>query len=326
MHPVRTLMLLSCLFVAYASLAVGQVLSVAGAPPRPLGEGPGVRAATTPAPLTLALSQEERGHSAAVAWRTDYAQAMAEAERQSKMLLIHFGDRESDGLSRRFKTETLGDPKVTRKLQDYVCVELPLTAKIKVHGKDVVLLEHAAFGEMLGRPGIAIVDFRAAQEPQRGAVVSTFPLTEKLWYTPQRMAVILTLPPGTLTQRTLIYAVRTHPDNPESTAGELLPDLTEEAESHSQYQANIRLQGHHFWDRRFRRIVARLPGGLSAREVCAESWPGENLVEAAVECVRCWRLSDGHWDAVRSRHPYFGYDMKRGDNGIWYATGIFGGG
>jgi hypothetical protein len=27
---------------------------------------------------------------------------------------------------------------------------------------------------------------------------------------------------------------------------------------------------------------------------------------------------------VRSRHPLFGYDIKRGRNGIWYATGIFG--
>jgi len=98
----------------------------------------------------------------------------------------------------------------------------------------------------------------------------------------------------------------------------------EEAQSHSQYQADIRRQGHHYWESRFHRIVARLPGGLGAREVCAESWPGENLVEAAIECVRCWRLSDGHWSAVRAPNRCFGYDMKRGSNGVWYATGIFG--
>jgi hypothetical protein len=58
--------------------------------------------------------------------------------------------------------------------------------------------------------------------------------------------------------------------------------------------------------------------------VCAESWPGENLVEAAIECVRCWRLSSGHWEAVRTQHTVYGYDMKRGSNDVWYATGIFG--
>ena len=34
------------------------------------------------------------------------------------------------------------------------------------------------------------------------------------------MAVILDLPPGTLTQRTLIYAVRTHPERPASADGQ----------------------------------------------------------------------------------------------------------
>jgi hypothetical protein len=137
------------------------------------------------------------------------------------------------------------------------------------------------------------------------------------------MAVILELPPGTLTQRTLIFAVRTHPDKPESAEGNPLPYLYEEAQSHSQHQADIRLQGHHQWETRFHRIAARLDG-LLPKEVCAESWPGENIVEAAIDCVHCWRLSDGHWNAVRSAHLAFGYDMKRGSNGIWYATGIFG--
>ena len=59
-------------------------------------------------------------------------------------------------------------------------------------------------------------------------------------------------------------------------------------------------------------------------EVVAESWPGQDLVDAAEEAVHSWRQSPGHWSAVRSRQPVFGYDIKRGLNGIWYATGIFG--
>ena len=151
----------------------------------------------------------------------------------------------------RFKTETLDDAQVRRKLEDYVCVQLPLAAKITVDGKDVKLLEHPAFHEMLGRPGIAIVDFRSADPKLRGVVVSMFPITEKLWYTPRQMAVILTLPPGTLTQRTLIYAVRIHPDRPASTDSELSADLLKEAQSHAQYQAAIEVQGHQHWESRF---------------------------------------------------------------------------
>lgn len=262
---------------------------------------------------------------AEVAWQTDYAKAMTEAESRNKMMFIYFCDIDGDQPCNRFKKETLDDPQVRRKLQDYVCVRIPLDAKIKMQGEDVVLLKHESFYEMLGKAGIAIVDFRSTEGPLRGSIVSTFPITEKHWYTPERMAVILDLPTGSLTQRTLIYAVRIHPDKPESTDGRPLPMLFEETLSHSQYQADIRLQGHHRWGTRFRRIVARLPGGMTACEVCAESWPGESLVEAAIECVRCWRFSEGHWSAVRARHRFFGYDMRRGSNGIWYATGIFGG-
>jgi len=259
-----------------------------------------------------------------VAWEPGYAQAMEVAERQGKMLFIYFCGCGPDSPCMRFKAETLDDPVVCRKLQDYVCVELPVDATIRSDGKDLSLLKHEAFHEMLGRPGIAILDFKHADSPFYGRVVSTFPITEKLWYTPERMAVILDLPPGTLTQRSLIYAVRIHPDKPASTDGDLNDRLVEEAQKHSQHQADIRLQGHHQWERRFHRIVGELPRRLTAKEVCAESWPGENLVEAAIECVRCWRLSDGHWSAVRAPNRCFGYDMKRGVNGIWYATGIFG--
>ena len=126
---------------------------------------------------------------------------------------------------------------------------------------------------MLGRPGVAIVDFAHADPKLHGNVVSVFPLTATLSYTPEQMGVILDLPPGTLTQRTLIYAVRVHPEHPASTAGQLDSHLVQEAESHSENQARMRLQGHHFWETRFHRINAILPAGLIAREVCARVGP-----------------------------------------------------
>jgi len=259
-----------------------------------------------------------------VNWLTDYATAYQDARRQGKMLLLRFCDPENNPLCARLDRETMSDPTVRRKLQNFVCVRVPVDATITVEGKQTRLLDHSGFAEMLGQPGVAIIDLAHRDTKHYGRVVSAFPLTSRLWYTPAQMAVILDLPPGSITQRTLIYAVRTHPERPASTDGEIDTNLEEEAESHSQYQARIRLQGHHRWESRFHRIRALLPGGLTAIEVCAESWPGERLVEAAIDCVRSWRQSSGHWSAVRSRHPYYGYDMKRGPNGVWYATGIFG--
>lgn len=278
---------------------------------RPEGQGdmPTPRAPTEPA--------------IAVAWMDDYTAAVATARQRKKMLLVYFDAPAGDAPADRFERETLSDPQVRRKLSEYVCVRVPLDAQVVDGHRSVVLLRHPAFREMLGRGGVAIVDYAHAEAAYSGQVVSTFPLTEQLAYPPERMKVILDLPPGTLTQRTLIYAVRIHPEHPKSTDGTADPYLLAQAESHSRYQARIRLQGHHHWESRFHQINAHLPGGLTAREVCAESWPGQNLVEAAIECVDSWRHSSGHWGAVRTYHLVYGYDMKRGSNGIWYATGIF---
>lgn len=257
-------------------------------------------------------------------WSGDYAEAMAMAEREGKMMLIVFSAGAGDGPSRRFESDTLAHPQVVEKLKNVVRVTLPVDARVSVKGQRVELLKHASFAEMLGGPGLAMLDFAHRGAPYYGTVVSTFPLLDDRTYNVEQMLAILDLPPGTLTQRTLIYAVRTHPERPASTEGHLDPYLAEEAESHSRYQARIGLQGHHSWETRFHRINAKLPDGLTASEVCAESWPGEGLLEAALECVRCWRFSSGHWAAVRAAHRCYGYDMQRGSNGIWYATGIFG--
>ena len=268
----------------------------------------------------LVLAEEKAAPAVGISWETGYLHAMDVANRQQKMLLIFFRDP-NDPQSQRFQSETLASAEVRQKLREFVCLSLPLDAKVAMEGKDVVLLEHPTLREMLGRPGLAIADFAHAGPPLHGCVVSVFPLTGSMFYGPAEMKVILDLPPGTLTQRTLIYAVRIHPERPASAQGRPDDRLLAEAESHSQYQARIGLQGHHGWGVRFPRIAAML--GCSPREVCAESWPGQNLIESAIECVRCWRLSSGHWNAVRACNRAFGYDMKLGANGVWYATGIF---
>ncbi len=185
------------------------------------------------------------------------------------------------------------------------------------------LIRHRSFAELQGQAGVAIIDFTNPQSKFFGHVVSIYPLSLPGALTTEDLTALLTLPTGSLTQRTLILAVRIHPERPGSTSGTLLTTLAKESESHSLHQARINNQGHHNWESRFHRISGRLPGGHLAQEVCAESWPGKGLIAAALDVVDSWRHSSGHWRAVRGRHSYYGYDMKRGSNGIWYATGIF---
>ncbi len=262
-----------------------------------------------------------------IVWHDTYAAAIHQARAENKMALLWFYLSSDPQWNAYFEKYVLADPEVQQSLQEkYVCAKLTPDAtvdptKMGEEGKRV--LSHPSFAELAGQPGLVIIDMTDEESPHFHDVVSIYPFRSGP-IDSYGMYALLNLPPGTLTQRTLVWAVMTHPERPQSAYGNWSSALSAEAEMHSQYQAAIGVQGHHQWETRFQRIISRLPGGLVAQEVCAESWPHQGLIEAARECVQSWRQSSGHWDAVRRHHPFFGYDMKRGANGTWYATGIFG--
>lgn len=258
-----------------------------------------------------------------ILWHDDYMAATAAAAQQGKMLFIFFHHPDNNAGRKAFEKYSL-TPAVLDSHQDrYVWAKVPVNAQIQIGGKPTKVLDHAAFREMHGQQGIAIVDYHNRDKELYGQVVSEFPFSKTSYYTPKNLATVLDLPAGTLTQRTMVFAVRIHPEAPASTHGQSSNVLAGEAQSHSNHQASIGVQGHHSWDSRFQRINGRLPASLTAQEVVAESWPNEDLVTACIDCVHSWRQSPGHWSAVSGRQRMFGYDIKRGGNGIWYATGLF---
>lgn len=254
-------------------------------------------------------------------WYDDYSAAVRTAINEERMLLIYF--RDEDQQKQADFQRVLADAQVAELLNNYVLAELPLDATIGASNDSTKLLSHGSFQHMAGQPGVAIVDYVDSDDENYGYVVSQFPFRNHRVRNVHQMRTILSLPRGSLTQRTLIYAVRMHPERPRSTNGIFRRLLAAATFQHSRLQARIQRQGHHSWDSRFQQLSGQLPGGLQPTEVCAESWPGQNLEDAAIECVRSWRYSSGHWSAVSADNTYYGYDMKRGSNGIWYATGIF---
>jgi hypothetical protein len=256
-------------------------------------------------------------------WRTDYCQAKVEASQSRRDLCVFFREPARDPSLSQLDTAVAELETQERISRRFVFADLPLSASIERDGLPQRLLDHPAFAELNRAPGLAILDLSDPTSHTFGYVVSVYPFPPGELVTPAHLSALLNLPPGSLTQRTLILAVRIHSESPRSTTGEFSPLLSEEAEHHSRHQANITLQGHHQWESRFHRINAKLPNALLAQEVCAESWPGQGLLAAALECVHSWRQSPGHWEAVRTGHPLFAYDMARGRNGVWYATGIF---
>jgi len=263
--------------------------------------------------------------SAQTRWYASYADGWREAERSGKMMLVWFQDDTERSLHDEVGQAFRCDKSVQAHLEDFVLVKLPVDAEITSQGKQIRLLEHAAFAEMHGRGGLAIIDLVDSTAETFKHVVSAFPFMKGKYYRfhVEYLPVILGLPRGTITQRTMIWAVRVHPEHPASTEGEESETLVAEACSHSHYQARIRLQGHHQWENRFHRIRRLLGGRTLPVEVVAESWPDETMIDSCIDCVASWRQSSGHWHAVSQHHSVYGYDIHRGANGIWYGTGIF---
>ncbi len=260
-------------------------------------------------------------------WRESYGEGWSAAEQERRLLLLQLWTPSDRKLAEVWRREMTNTAVLRERLAGHVLAHCDASQPATPTDPNAIG-KHPAFAELHGRSGLAIIDLQSAGQSNYGRVISLVPVEGKgdaTRFPPAAsVQVLLDLPAVSLTQRTLIYAVRLHPEGPRSTNGLSNPLLMEEAEKHSRYQASIGIQGHHAWDRRFHAINARLPSGAIAQEVCAESWPGQDLFAAAIECVRSWRQSSGHWSAVSGHQTFFGYDMKRGSNGVWYATGIFG--
>jgi hypothetical protein len=269
-------------------------------------------------------AKAETTESGSLEWHTNYADAYAKAKRDGRMLLVNFVPSGDNAAQRQLENAIEKDRSLERRLQSMVLVRVPRDYKSGAGGHDGPLVNHPAFAHLHGRTGIAIIDLKNSNAPYYGKVVTALPFSSGKYYRwrTSHLNVALGLPPGTITQRTMIWAVRIHPESPDSTAGHCHGALTEAAKKHSEYQARIGVQGHHRWESRFHQIRAQANAG-EASEVVAESWPNQNMIDSCIDCVASWRHSPGHWGAVRGRHRLFGYDIRRGRNGIWYGTGIF---
>lgn len=225
---------------------------------------------------------------------TDYGKAYETAQAQKKWLVIDFGTR--------FDFASIDAEKLDR----CVICQLDTDAVCHLDGREQRVRSHEAFRELSTEKGIVIVDFQS--EEYKSAVVSV--LTER-HLQPSNVAALLDLPTGSLTQRTLVWALRIHPDQPQSVYGTPDKALMEHAQQHSLAQANSNTQYHN------------LPVAIAQSEIVAESWPWNHcVVEAALDIVHSWSQSPGHWGAACRPYQFYGYDMKHSGQ-KWFATGVF---
>ena len=275
-------------------------------------------------------------HTTPVCWETDYEYAVTMAKLSSRCLLIYLcADSESEipeelaalpvvSACRKFDTIVLDDSSVRSGLCRYLPLKLPMDVKITGNdGTATTIYSLPGFEHMVGHPGLIVIDFEHWDKPHYGEVVGILPFLRGVSPTVEQAETFLELPPGTLTQRTLTYAVRTHPDNPLSADGEPAPIVVQMATEHALYQAERNILTHYnFGTRSYRAKEVLGESGMPA-EICAQSQSGLGLFEGAISSMRAWRYSSAHWSIAKRFHRYYGYDMVRGKNGAWYAVGFF---
>jgi hypothetical protein len=265
----------------------------------------------------------ETVNAAGLDWHADYYAAYSEAAAEKRFLLINVTPTTASSAQQSAEQFMTAQPRLRQQLEHVTRLRVPANATIDVEGQARRLLSFSAFAELAGGPGFVLIDLRNEGEPYYGHTVSVLPFSSGKYYhwRPDYLSTILSIPAGTLTQRTMIWAVRIHPEGPQSTSGVHHETLADGAAQHASYQASVGQQGHQNFETRFHSLSAAAGGGVS--EVCAESWPGQNMIDSCIDCVDSWRHSSGHWRGVSRRHRAFGYDIRRGRNGIWYGTGIF---
>jgi len=269
----------------------------------------------------------------ALSFINDYAAATEAARDAGAMLLVSIEPEvnDDDPVGSHLQQPDL-QKRFAESATPWVFCRLPLEGTTAIKGEQIRLVDHPSLVELRRGAGVFTVDYahevpEDGSPPVYGRIVSILPRTPGKYYrfATSHIDELADMPAGTLTQRSMILAVRIHPERPRSTEGVADPVLASEAANHSKYQASLGNQGHHNWSTRSRRILSRVSHSISSPvEVVAESWENQDLLDSCVDCVSSWRQSSGHWNAVRSRHTIFGFDIRRGRNGIWYATGIFG--
>lgn len=256
-------------------------------------------------------------------WLTDYDPAVERALKEKKDLVILF--QENGELE-----DAMKGTDVRKRLEKFICLKIPVTYKYEGNA----LLEHEALRDMVGKPGLTIISYHDDKLPTHGYVISAHPFVGSRYrwaprYGVEEVKLILDLPAfATLSQRSMIYAVSVHPERPQSVYCQLHPAMLQHAQSHSRRQAGAHRLHHANLSAAISIIGSQMGVGLGgASEVVAESGGrvvgGESVLEAAFGSVDGWRGSPGHWSAVSRPHRYYGYDIARGANGTWYATGIF---
>lgn len=292
---------------------------------------PGIPDAGTSVALTEPVEEPATDDPAeSLSWHNDYLAAYVEASQEKRYLLMLFRENVVGGepLS---SADKIFAPSMRPMLEQFSRVELPLNAAMpNLSGKNNdspqndlpnLLLKHRSFRHLGMQQGIAVVDLTDPASPNHARVVSVLPLPEGGQFNGDDLMLALNLPKGAISQRTLLFAIRSTVPDSSLSMREFSPALIELAHRNSRYMANAGQTGSFDQENRQRKIEEKFGPQAELKELVFATKSEATIHDAALQAVTSWISNSESFEILDSPATAMGMDMfQDSESGRWYVT------
>ena len=265
-----------------------------------------------------------------LSWHSDYLAAYVEASQEKRFLLMLFRENAIGG-EPLAPTDSVFDPSLRPMLEQFSRVELPLNAAMpNVSSKSEdpeqdalpnLLLKHRSFRHLGMRPGIAVVDLTDPASPNHARVVSVLPLPENGQFNNADLMLALNLPQGAISQRTLLFAIRSTVPDSSLSMREFSQTLIELAHRNSRFMANAGQVGSFDRENRAQQIEKEFGPQAKLKELVFATEAETRIQDAALQAVTSWISNSESFDILDSPARAMGMEMfQNSESGRWFVT------
>lgn len=263
-------------------------------------------------------------------WHSDYLAAYVEASQEKRYLLMLFRENVVGGAPLASADEIFA-PSMRAMLEQFSRVELPLNAAMpNLSGNDNnsqqndlpnLLMKHRSFRHLGMQPGIAVVDLTAPASPNHARVVSVLPLPESGQFNGDVLMLALNLPKGAISQRTLLFAIRSTVPDSSLSMRQFSPALIELAHRNSRYMANAGQTGSFDQETRKQKIEEEFGPQADLKELVFATESEATIHDAALQAVTSWISNSESFEILDAPATAMGMDMfQDSESGRWFVT------
>ena len=263
-------------------------------------------------------------------WHEDYVAAFAEASQRKQYLLMLFRDK-TETRPRQSSASSLFAPSLQPMLEQFIRVELPVntampatfesTATADQNDLPQLLLNHRSFRHLGVQPGIVVVDLTDPESANYARVVSSIPLPGDGLLSTDELMLAFNLPKGTISQRTLLLAIRRNVPDSSLSMREFSATLVEQARRNSRMMAHSEQSVSFEQDLRREAVVREFGPRVELLELVFATENRTTVQDAALQAVNSWSASSDSFEVLTTPAKAMGMDMFQSpETGRWYVT------